>query len=118
MLHTIVCTVDLGVLDRQTASCGALTSCTGDAGLSDGWSDSFVGLACRFGFAEGVTSGGEDGNDTLQLPSRPPVVNREADADGKPAVVEGGQLQLQLLEPDKSEQQPLGLDSNFQEYIK
>eukprot|EP00775_Hariotina_reticulata_P006274 gene6274-6513_t len=72
----------------------------------------------RFAFAEGMTSGGEDGNDTLQLPSRPPVVKRDPDADGKPAVVEGGQLQLQLLEPDKSEQQPLGLDSNFQEYIK
>lgn len=31
---------------------------------------------------------------------------------------EGGQLQLQLLDPDKSEQQPLGLESGFQEYLR
>lgn len=31
---------------------------------------------------------------------------------------EGGQLQLQLLDADKSEPQPLGLESGFQEYLR
>jgi hypothetical protein len=31
---------------------------------------------------------------------------------------EGGQLQLQLLDADKSEPQPLGLESSFQEYLR
>lgn len=31
---------------------------------------------------------------------------------------EGGQLQLQLLDPDKSDPQPLGLESSFQEYLR
>ena len=31
---------------------------------------------------------------------------------------EGGQLQLQLLDPDKSEQQPLGLEPGFQDYLR
>jgi hypothetical protein len=34
------------------------------------------------------------------------------------AAEEGGQLQLQLLDADKSEPQPLGLESGFQEYLR
>lgn len=61
------------------------------------------------------------GNDHAQF--APAIVKPEPAAaadgqEGQQQPVEGGQLQLQLLEPDKSEQQPLGLDSNFQEYIK
>jgi hypothetical protein len=83
------------------------------------------GFLCRFAFMEGVTSGGEVGNDHAQFaPSitklRPAAAAGEAAADGEAQQqdVEGGQLQLQLLEPDKGELQPLGLDVNFQEYIK
>eukprot|EP00878_Enallax_costatus_P007439 GHUV01007791.1.p1 GENE.GHUV01007791.1~~GHUV01007791.1.p1 ORF type:complete len:1062 (+),score=409.26 GHUV01007791.1:105-3290(+) len=73
----------------------------------------------RFAFVEGITSGAEVGNDHAQFTtSSSSLVKQEAAADGRPAVIEGGQLQLQLLDPDKSEQQPLGLDSSFQEYIK
>lgn len=92
-------------------------------------------LLCRFAFMEGVTSGAEVGNDHAQfapsltkLEPTPPPQAAAADsaaaaaADGADAQqqqqVEGGQLQLQLLEPDKSELQPLGLDVSFQEYIK
>lgn len=68
---------------------------------------------------EGITSGGEVGNDHAQFTSNSnSLVKQESAADGQPAAVEGGQLQLQLLDPDKSEQQPLGLDTSFQEYIK
>ncbi|WIA19087.1 hypothetical protein OEZ85_003737 [Tetradesmus obliquus] len=93
----------------------------------------------RFAFMEGVTSGAEVGNDHAQFapsltklePTPPPqaaaadsaaAAAAAAAADGADAQqqqqVEGGQLQLQLLEPDKSELQPLGLDVSFQEYIK
>jgi hypothetical protein len=85
--------------------------------------------ARRFTFMEGVTSGAEVGNDHAQFaPSivklepaaAPAAADGDAAADGEEQQqpVEGGQLQLQLLEPDKSELQPLGLDVNFQEYIK
>lgn len=83
---------------------------------------------CRFSFIEGATSGGEIGNDHAQFaPSiskleaaAAPAAAGEAAADGaeQQPTVEGGQLQMQLLEPDKSELQPLGLDVSFQEYIK
>lgn len=43
----------------------------------------------------------------------PPPAEREPQAAD-----EGGQLQLQLLDPDKSEPQPLGLESSFQEYLR
>lgn len=78
-------------------------------------------LVCwfRFAFLEGVTNGGEVGNDHAQFPSSSSsLLKQEPAADGTPEVIEGGQLQLQLLDPDKSEQQPLGLDSSFQEYIR
>jgi hypothetical protein len=85
-------------------------------------------LPCRFAFMEGVTSGAEVGNDHAQFTSSitklettpAPAAAGDAAAGGEAEQqpVEGGQLQLQLLEPDKSELQPLGLDVNFQEYIK
>lgn len=68
---------------------------------------------------EGITGGGEVGNDHAQFTtSSSSLVKQEPAANGQPQVIEGGQLQLQLLDPDKSEQQPLGLDSSFQEYMK
>lgn len=46
-----------------------------------------------------------------------PPVCLPAELEPQPAD-EGGQLQLQLLDPDKSEPQPLGLESGFQEYLR
>lgn len=48
------------------------------------------------------------------LPARLSV---PAEREPQPAD-EGGQLQLQLLDADKSEPQPLGLESSFQEYLR
>jgi len=149
---------------------------------------------CRFGFVEGITSGTEDGTDSLphltnvkpdpEGPSKPPageatcchglklwdckqatherflvdqayscsfsvhdacialfatcvssnvgmvlalplvttncpllLLLLSAERVPQPAD-EGGQLQLQLLDPDKSEQQPLGLEPGFQDYLR
>lgn len=148
-----------------------------------------MGKICRFSFVEGITSGTEDGTDSLPhltnvkpdpegpaskpaagetqymgacmnhwtLPTVPAFIDQAYSLQHSPgccasnstlvlpaksvsmghaladpllltvtvaaerepqAADEGGQLQLQLLDADKSEPQPLGLESGFQEYLR